>query len=171
MQVYPLCTALHLLNVFLLIRIYPMWSLLHYIYTILHSIYNICILSENITYIFVRDWEKGKEKTFANLSVLFRRGCKYSLFLPAMYVNWVDPESPKQENDLKIPNHMRSFNNYVIFYLYYNYKVNDLTGKFSFSNIYHAHCIIAWIARSNGFLFNKTVYSRVQHMWRVNEEK
>jgi hypothetical protein len=29
-----------------------------------------------------------------------------------------------KESDLKIPNNIRSFNNYVIFYLYYNYKVN-----------------------------------------------
>jgi hypothetical protein len=50
---------------------------------------------ENITYIFVRGWETWKEKTFANLSVLFRRGCKYNLFLPAMYVYWKD-KSPKQ---------------------------------------------------------------------------
>ena len=69
-----------------------------------------------------------------------------------------------KENDLKIPNNIRSFNNYVIFYLYYNYKINEHTGQFSFSNIYHVRCIIAWIARSKGFLFYKTVYSRVQKM-------
>jgi hypothetical protein len=49
------------------------------------DIYNICILSENITYICVRAWETWKDKTFTNISGLFRRGCKYSLFFYPMW--------------------------------------------------------------------------------------